>query len=105
MGINIDRVLPLCFGLGILLAGAAGVLLSMCYPISTFIGVRYTIIALIVVALGGLGSIPGSFIGGFILGIVGSVVARLESGLIMVAFYGILMLLLIARPRGLLGKK
>ena len=105
MGINIDRVLPLCFGLGILLAGAAGVLLSMCYPISTFIGVRYTVIALIVVALGGLGSIPGSFIGGFILGIVGSVVARLESGLIMVAFYGILMLLLIARPRGLLGKK
>lgn len=104
MGININRVLPLCFGLGILLAGAAGVLLSMCYPISTFIGVRYTVIALIVVALGGMGSIPGSFIGGFILGIVGSVVARLESSLIMVAFYGILMILLIARPKGLLGK-
>jgi len=105
MGINTNRVLPLCFGLGILLAGAAGLLLSMCYPISTFIGVRYTIIALIVVALGGLGSIPGSFIGGFILGIVGSLVSRLESGLILVSFYGILMLLLIVRPRGLLGKR
>lgn len=104
MGININRVLPLCFGLGALLAGVAGVLLSMCYPISPFMGMGYTVIALIVVALGGLGSIPGSFIGGLILGIVGSIVAQLNSTLTMVAFYALLMLLLVARPKGLLGK-
>jgi branched-chain amino acid transport system permease protein len=104
MGININRVLPLCFGLGTLLAAVAGILLSICYPISTSMGMNYTVIALIVVALGGLGSIPGSFIGGFILGIVGSIVARLESTLVMVSFYAILMILLVARPKGLLGK-
>lgn len=104
MGININLVLPLCFGLGALMAGVAGVLLSMCYPISTFMGMNYTIIALVVVALGGLGSIPGGFIGGFILGIVGSIVGQLESTLTLSSFYALLMILLVARPKGLLGK-
>lgn len=104
MGVNINLVLPLCFGLGVLLAGIGGVLLSMCYPISTTMGLRYTVIALIVVALGGLGSIAGSFIGGFILGIVGSIVSQFQPALSMIAFYAILMILLIARPRGILGK-
>jgi branched-chain amino acid transport system permease protein len=105
MGININLVLPLCFGLGTLLAGIAGLLLSMCYSISTFMGMGYTVIALIVVALGGLGSIPGSFVGGFILGIIGSIVVQFEPALSMVAFYALLMILLVARPKGLLGKK
>lgn len=104
MGININLVLPLCFGLGALLAGIAGLLLSMCYPISTFMGIGYTVIALIVVALGGMGSIPGSFIGGFILGLIGSIVVQFESSLTMVAFYALLMILLVARPKGILGK-
>jgi len=104
MGININIVLPLCFGLGALMAGVAGVLLSMCYPISTFMGMNYTIIALVVVALGGLGSIPGGFIGGFVLGIVGSIVGQLESTLTLSSFYALLMILLVARPKGLLGK-
>jgi branched-chain amino acid transport system permease protein len=104
MGININRVLPLCFGLGALLAGISGVLLSMRFPISTEMGLGYTVIALIVVALGGLGSIPGSFIGGFVLGIIGSIVTRLDPALTMVAFYALLMILLVTRPKGLLGK-
>jgi branched-chain amino acid transport system permease protein len=104
MGIDINRVLPLCFGLGTLLAGIAGVLVSMFSSLSTAMGMGYTVIALIVVALGGLGSIVGSFIGGFILGLVGSIVSQFESSLIMVAFYAMLMILLLARPRGLLGK-
>ena len=104
MGININFVLPLCFGLGALLAGVAGLLLSMCYPISTFMGIGYTVIALIVVALGGMGSIPGSFIGGFVLGLIGSIVVQFESSLTMVAFYAILMILLVVRPKGILGK-
>ena len=105
MGININVVLPLCFGLGALLAGVAGLLLSMCYPISTFMGIGYTVIALIVVALGGMGSIPGSFLGGFILGIIGSIVVQFESSLSFVAFYALLMILLVARPKGILGKQ
>ncbi|MGA9350994.1 MAG: branched-chain amino acid ABC transporter permease, partial [Anaerolineae bacterium] len=81
MGVNINQVLALCFGFGALMAGFAGSLISMCYPINATMGLEYTIIAIIVVVLGGLGSIPGSFIGGFILGLIGSIVTYFEPGL------------------------
>lgn len=105
MGVNINSVLALCFGLGALMACIAGVLVSSYLPaIHPTIGGQYTFIAIIVVALGGLGSIPGSFIGGFILGIVGSIVTYFEPGLALVAYYLIFMVLLIVRPTGILGK-
>ena len=105
MGVNINTVLALCFGLGALMAGIAGVLISIYLPaIHPTIGGQYTFIAIIVVALGGLGSIPGSFIGGFILGVVGSIVTYFEPGLALVAYYLIFMILLIVRPTGILGK-
>jgi branched-chain amino acid transport system permease protein len=104
MGVNINLVLALCFGLGAALAGIAGVLISMCYPVYAAMGMQYTIIALIIVVLGGLGSIPGSFIGGFVLGIVGSVVSYIEPGLVIAAYYTIFIVLLLVRPKGLLGK-
>jgi branched-chain amino acid transport system permease protein len=104
MGVNINRVLAICFGLGALLAGFAGVLLSMCFPISATMGLQYTVIAIIVVVLGGLGSIPGSFIGGFILGIVGYTVTYFEPSLTLAAFYFIFILLLFLRPKGIMGK-
>jgi len=63
MGVNINRVLAICFGLGAVMAGFAGTLLSMRVPINPAMGMNYTIIAIIVIVLGGLGSIPGSFIG------------------------------------------
>jgi branched-chain amino acid transport system permease protein len=103
MGVNINRVLALCFGLGALLAGFAGLLLSMCYPVNAAMGLEYTIITFVVVVLGGLGSIPGSFIGGFILGLIGSIVTYIEPGLSLAAYYIIFMLLLLIRPKGILG--
>jgi branched-chain amino acid transport system permease protein len=106
MGININRVLPLCFGLGAFLAGLAGVLISMCYTGNTpFMGLSNTVIALIVVVLGGLGSIPGSFAGGLILGLLGSLVSNWNTALVLVAFYAIFMILLLIRPAGIFGKK
>jgi branched-chain amino acid transport system permease protein len=104
MGVNINLVLALCFGFGALMAGLAGLLVSMCYPIYATMGLEYTIIALIVVVLGGLGSIPGSFIGGFILGLIGSIVSSWQPGLAMAAYYVLFMLLLLVRPTGILGK-
>jgi branched-chain amino acid transport system permease protein len=104
MGVNINKVLALCFGFGALMASFAGGLLSMCYPITATMGMEYTIIAIIVVVLGGLGSIAGSFIGGFILGIIGSIVTYIEPGLALVAYYFIFILLLLIRPTGILGK-
>jgi branched-chain amino acid transport system permease protein len=104
MGVNINQVLALCFGFGALMAGLGGTLLSMSYKIQPTMGLEYTIIALIVIVLGGLGSIPGSFIGGLLLGLVGSIVTYTEPGLSLVAYYVIFMLLLLAKPTGILGK-
>jgi branched-chain amino acid transport system permease protein len=104
MGVNINRVLALCFGFGALMAGCAGVLYSMCFPIQATMGLQYTVIAIIVVVLGGLGSIPGSFIGGFILGIIGNVVTYIEPSLTVAAFYFIFIILLLVRPKGIMGK-
>jgi branched-chain amino acid transport system permease protein len=104
MGVNINRVLALCFGLGAAMAAIAGMLISLCYPVHVVMGQEYTIIAIIVVVLGGLGSIPGSFIGGFVLGIIGSVVTNIDPGLSLVAYYLIFILLLLVRPTGIMGR-
>lgn len=104
MGVNIDLVLALCFGLGAAMAGMAGMLISMCYPVHVAMGQEYTIIAMIVVVLGGLGSIPGSFIGGFVLGIIGSVVTNTDASLSLVAYYLIFILLLLVKPKGIMGR-
>jgi branched-chain amino acid transport system permease protein len=104
MGVNIKRVLGLCFGFGALMAGLGGSLLSMSYHIQPTMGLEYTMIALIVIVLGGLGSILGSFLGGLFLGLVGSIVTYLQPGLSIVAYYAIFMLLLLIKPKGMLGK-
>jgi len=104
MGVNVYQVLALCFGLGALMAGFAGPLISMMYEVQPVMGLQYTIIAIIVVVLGGLGSITGSLIGGFILGLIGSIVTYFDPGLSLVAYYVIFILLLLVRPTGILGK-
>jgi branched-chain amino acid transport system permease protein len=104
MGVNIDYTLALCFGFGAAMAGIAGSLISICYPIYTTMGLGYTVIAIVVVTLGGLGSIPGSFIGGFILGVLGTWVAYWKPVLTVASYYVIFIILLLLRPKGLLGK-
>ncbi|MBP1730567.1 MAG: amino acid/amide transporter rane protein 1, family, partial [Deltaproteobacteria bacterium] len=105
MGVRINRVLALCFGFGAMMAAVSGLLLSMTsIMVSPVMGMEYTLIAIIVVVLGGLGNIKGSFIGGFILGLVGYIVSSLQPGLSMVAYYVIFLLLLLVRPTGLLGR-
>jgi branched-chain amino acid transport system permease protein len=104
MGVNINRVLALCFGFGAAMAGLAGVLYSMRIPLNPAMGLQYTVIAIIVIVLGGLGSIPGAFIGGLILGIIGEVVTYIDPSLSLAAYYFIFMLLLLVRPKGIFGK-
>lgn len=104
MGVNINNVLALCFGFGAAMATIAGMLISLSYPVHTAMGLEYTVIAIIVVVLGGLGSILGSFIGGFILGLIGSIVTYFEPGLALAAYYAIFILLLLVKPTGLMGK-
>ena len=104
MGIKINTVMAICFGIGAMLAGIAGSLLSMIQPLYTTMGMSYTVIAIIVVVLGGLGSIPGSIIGGVILGVVGTIADTIDPSFTFVVFYVIILGLLIIRPKGLLGR-
>jgi branched-chain amino acid transport system permease protein len=105
MGVRINRVLALCFGFGVMMAVLGGLLLSMTsVMLSPVMGMQYTLIAIIVVVLGGLGNIKGSFIGGFILGLVGYIVSSSQPGLSMVAYYLIFLFLLLVRPTGLYGR-
>jgi branched-chain amino acid transport system permease protein len=104
MGVNINHVLAVCFGLGLAMAGIAGTLISTLYAIQTSMGLQYTVIAMIVVVLGGLGSITGAMIGGLILGIVSQVVTYFQPTMTFIAYYIIFIILLLARPKGILGK-
>ena len=104
MGVNINHVLAICFGLGLGLAGIAGSLLSTIYAIQTNMGLQYTVIAMIVVVLGGLGSITGAVIGGVILGIVSQLVTFFQPTMTFIAYYVIFIVLLLVRPKGIMGK-
>ena len=104
MGVNIHNVLAICFGLGLGMAGIAGSLLSTLFAIQTSIGLGYTVIAMIVVVLGGLGSITGAMIGGIILGLVSATVTYFQPSLTMIAYYVIFIVLLLSRPKGIMGK-
>jgi branched-chain amino acid transport system permease protein len=106
MGVNTNMILAFSFGLGALLAGIGGTLVSTKIAVSTGMGFSNTVIALIVVVLGGLGSIPGSFVAGILIGIVSMLVAGLwEPVLTVPVYYAMLMILLLVRPTGILGKK
>ncbi len=104
LGMEINKIMAICFGIGALLAGVAGALISMYSQVNTGMGMQYTVIALIVVVLGGMGSIPGSMIGGLILGFVGSIFGYIEPSLSMVAYYVIILALLLVKPKGLMGR-
>ena len=105
MGVKVHRVSAICFGIGAVLAGCAGSLISIINQFNTSIGMSYTIIAIIVVVLGGMGSIPGSLLGGFILGFIGTLVNYIDPSLSLVAYYLIIIVLLLVKPSGLMGGK
>lgn len=104
LGINVPAVLGLCFGLGSLLAGLAGTIISMMHELTPFMGFPYLITAMIVLVLGGTGNILGSLIGGLILGGVTTVVMYWEPGLSLVVSYTIFALILTIRPQGVLAR-
>lgn len=105
VGIDTRRLYPLCFGVGLALSGVAGVLLSMVYQLSPAMGQPYTITALIVITLGGMGSMLGSLVGGLLLGFVETFGTQLTSPSTRMLFaYGTLVLVLLVRPRGVLAR-
>jgi branched-chain amino acid transport system permease protein len=101
-GIDVRRAHLLAFAAGTSLAAAAGVLVSLGYSVSPSIGLEWTLKALIVVVLAGIGSMIGTFAGGLVLGLTEAMGAALAGGpyrevVGLVVFFAILL----ARPRGL----
>jgi branched-chain amino acid transport system permease protein len=105
VGIDTRFLHPVVFGVGLALAGIAGALLSMVYEISPGMGEPYTVTALIVIVLGGLGSAVGCLLGGFLLGLVETFGMHFTSpSLKMLLSYAVLILVLLARPKGLFSR-
>jgi branched-chain amino acid transport system permease protein len=104
-GIDVRRAYLLAFALGTGLAGAAGTLVAVGYSISPSIGLEWTLKALIVVVLAGLGSMIGTFVGGIVLGVAEALSAALVGGAYReVVGLVIFFVVLVVRPQGLFGK-
>jgi branched-chain amino acid transport system permease protein len=106
MGVNIKTIYAVAFGLGAAMAGCAGVLLALIFPISPLSAGAYLGKAFVVCVLGGLGSVPGAVLGGLFLGLmesIGTVTFGPEHSVTL--SFALLILFLIFRPHGLLGKK
>ena len=105
VGINTSLVYFVSFSVAFAMAGLAGCLLSMFYEITPFMGLPYTIIAFVVIVLGGLGNIFGSLLGGFLLGLLETVGVSLTSpGLRPILSYSVFILIILLRPKGIFGK-
>ncbi len=106
MGVNVNAVYAYAFGLGAAMAGCAGVLLAMIFPISPLTSGSYLGKAFAVCVLGGLGSVPGAVAGGLFLGLLesfGSLALGPEHGTAL--SFAVLIVFLLVRPQGLLGKR
>ena len=107
MGIDVDRVIALTFFLGSVLAAFAGVLTGLYYSqISFLMGFLIGLKAFTAAVLGGIGNIPGAVLGGFLLGILeGLAAGYFSSRWKDVVAFAILIIILVVRPRGLLGER
>lgn len=105
MGINVERTFLITFGIGAALAGVAGVLLAPVYSITPQVGANFIFAAFAVVVVGGLGSVTGAYIGGFLIGAVEAFSGYYLDPTLGTAFYFLVFLVvLIVRPAGLLGR-
>jgi branched-chain amino acid transport system permease protein len=107
LGINVDSVTLVTFGLASALAGAAGVLVGLAYnAITPFMGVQMGLKGMVVMMLGGTGNVIGAMLGGLILGEIEVLsVAYLSSSYRDAFAFGILILIILFRPTGLMGSR
>lgn len=105
-GININTISILTLALGSSLAGVSGALLGPVFIINPFIGSSIILKAFIIIIVGGMGSIQGSILAGFILGFLESFGGFLFGSVIVsIIFFGLLIIILLIKPSGLLGRE
>lgn len=106
MGINTDRIIAITFAMGSALAAAGGILVSLNYPkIDPLMGIMPGLKAFVAAVLGGIGNIPGAMLGGLIIGIAEvMVVGYLQSTYRDAIAFSILILILLLKPAGIMGK-
>jgi branched-chain amino acid transport system permease protein len=104
MGIDVERTYMLTFGIGAALAGLAGALLTPIYTLSPQIGGSFILPAFAVVVLGGLGSVTGAYLGGFLVGLTEAFAGfYLDPALKQAVWFTVFIAVLIIRPSGLFG--
>jgi branched-chain amino acid transport system permease protein len=106
VGLDVKRLYALTFGLGAACVGAAGAILVLIVDVTPPLGPAYTLLAFVIVITGGLGSMPGALLGGILIGVTEAMAGLFftPSAKSMFAF-AILVLVLLFRPQGIMGKK
>jgi branched-chain amino acid transport system permease protein len=105
VGLDVRRLYAFTFGVGAACVGAAGALMITIIPVTPFLAAEYTLLAFVIVIVGGLGSMTGALLGGLLIGVSEAVAGLLlQPSLKSMVSFGILILVLLLRPQGLLGK-
>lgn len=107
VGIDLSRMYKIAFGLGIACVAVAGISMTPFFYVAPVVGPKFTLVAFVIVVLGGLGNIPGAVLGALIIGVVESVAELLmpAPSLKELAVYILFILVLLFRPEGIFGKR
>jgi len=110
LGINIDKRFTIMFGIAAAVAGLAGVMYAPINSPNYHMGMDFLVLSFVVVVVGGMGSLPGAVLAGFLLGILESFASMKEvidliPGINQIIIYLVAILILLTRPRGLMGRK
>src|SRR6056297_1687307 len=110
LGINIDKRFTIMFGIAAAVAGLAGVMYTPINSPNYHMGMDFLVLSFVVVVVGGMGSLPGAVLAGFLLGILESFASMAQvldvlPGLNQIIIYLVAIIILLTRPRGLMGRK
>jgi branched-chain amino acid transport system permease protein len=110
LGINIDKRFTIMFGIAAAVAGVAGVMYTPINSPNYHMGMDFLVLSFVVVVVGGMGSLPGAVLAGFLLGILESFASmnffkEFIPGVDQIIIYLVAIVILLTRPRGLMGRK
>ncbi len=106
VGLDVRKLYAITFGVGAACVGAAGALMITIIPVTPFLAAEYTLLAFVIVIVGGLGSMTGALLGGLLIGVSEAVAGLLVDPSLKSMFsFGLLIVVLLVRPQGLLGRR